>query len=66
MRPLGGHIVMSGKGNSAKGRVVMVVDTGELAQSEKEDWIRYPAYPKQKTIVDNQPALAVFDLQVER
>ena len=63
--PLGGHIVTSGKGRSATGWGVMVVDTGESAQSENEDWIRYPAHPNPRMTIINQPALATGDLLVE-
>ena len=66
LRPLGGQIVTSGKGRSATGWGVMVVDTGESAQSEKEDWIRYPAQPNPRVTIMNHPALAVLDLQVEK
>ena len=64
LSPRGGQMVTSGKGRSATGWGVMVVDTGEFAQSEKEDWIRYPALPNPRTTT-NHPTLAVLDLQVE-
>ena len=32
----------------------MVVDTGESAQSEKEDWIKKPAQPNPKHTMSNQ------------
>ena len=65
LRPLDGQIVTSGKGRSATGWGVTVVDTGESDQSEKEEWIRYPAQLNPRMTINNQPALAALELQVE-
>ena len=42
-----------------------VVDTGESAHDEKDDWIRNPAVPNPSKVTRVQPAFAPSDLQVE-
>ena len=60
-----GHIITSGKGRSVTSFGVTVVDTGESDQSEKEEWIRYPAQLNPRTTRNNQPALAALEWEVE-
>ena len=58
-------MVTSGKGRSATGWGVMVVDTGESDHTEKEDWMMNPAQANPRRTITNQTALAFKDLLVE-
>ena len=54
-----------GNGKSATEWGVIVVATGDSAQSAKDEWIRKVDAAKPKTTTSNHPALASRDLQVE-
>ena len=60
---LGGQTVTLGKSRSEMGRVSMVVETGLLAQLEKDCWIKTPApvKPEKTTQIQNSRVMSLFE-----
>ena len=56
---LGGQTVTLGKSSSVMGRVSMVVETGLLAQLEKDCWIKTPAPVKPAMTTKIQKSLTI-------